>query len=143
MSRQLDDPTERTHLQRVILDTNVFVGAAFNRRSASAQILNCIRVGDLHLVWDDATRTETRSVLTRIPPIRWADVADMFDPDHRHLTSIDLATVHYVEDPADRKFAALSLCSRAVLISSDNHLLDHRGRLNVTTPRAFIQRFRA
>jgi uncharacterized protein len=41
---------------RVVLDTNVFVGAGFNPRSHSALLLDAVRDGRLRMVWDDAIR---------------------------------------------------------------------------------------
>ncbi len=55
----------------VVLDTNVWVAAGFNPDSSAAQIIQAIRDGDLRLVWNEATRRETRQILTQIPPLDW------------------------------------------------------------------------
>ena len=65
---------------RAILDTNVFVGAGFNRRSASARLLRAVRDGELVMVWSAATQAETERILRKIPPLSWEAVVDLFDP---------------------------------------------------------------
>ena len=40
----------------VVLDTNVLVAAGFNPRSASARIVNAVKQGKLHMLWNEATR---------------------------------------------------------------------------------------
>lgn len=117
---------------RVVLDTNVFVGAAFNAHSASARLLAAVRAGALALVWDGPTRDETRAVLGRIPRISWEAVADLFREEERFGGETRPADFAVIEDPADRKFAALAAAAGCLLVSSDRHLLDHRGRLGIT-----------
>ena len=51
-----------------IYDTNVFVAAGFNRRSASARLITAARDGRVQMIWCDATRAETERILTKIPP---------------------------------------------------------------------------
>ena len=122
----------------VILDTNVFVAAAFKRSSASATILRSVAHGEHALIWDEATRSETKNVLTRIPPISWDAVASLFQNQNQWNGTVDLQAVEFVSDPEDRKFAALSQATGAVLVSSDSDLLDHRGALNICTPSEFL-----
>ena len=116
---------------RVVLDTNVFVGAAFNADSASARLLAAVRAGALALVWDGPTQDETRAVLGRIPRISWDAVADLFREEERFAGETRPADFTAIEDPSDRKFAALAAAAMCLLVSSDRHLLDHRGRLGV------------
>lgn len=126
-------------MQRVILDTNVFVAAGFNPDSASARLIREVESGELELVWSAATRRETRSVLERIPRLRWERVAPLFRPEAEQGDSGDLAHVSFVEDPEDRKFAALAIDSGATLVSADDDLLTHRGRLDVVAPGDFLR----
>ena len=63
-----------------IFDTNVFVGAGFNRQSASAELIEAVRTGEITLVWDAATQDETRRVLTKIPRVSWEAVTYLFLP---------------------------------------------------------------
>lgn len=122
-----------------IFDTNLFVGAGFNRRCASARLIHLARSGTITLIWDAQTRDETRHVLTRIPPISWQAVADLYFEENLWPHATDLDAVEFVTDPEDRKFAALSMESGATLVSSDTDLLDHRAILDVLSPSEYLQ----
>lgn len=124
----------------VVLDTNIFVAAGFNPGSASARILDEIRANRVTLVWDRATRREVETVLQKIPPLRWDAVAPLFQPDAEHQHRSDHSEVGFVEDPHDRKFAALAVSTGATLVSADDHLLSHRDRLDVARPNEFLRR---
>lgn len=124
---------------KAILDTNVFVGAGFNLRSASAKLIHAARAGEITLVWDAATQDETRRILTKIPRLSWEAFADVFRSQNEWAGGTDLEAAAFVEDPEDRKFAALSRATGATLISSDSDLLDHRDRLNVMPPSEFLR----
>jgi len=130
-------------MQRAILDTNVFVAAGFRPDSASAHLLRAVSDGRLALVWSEATRDETRAVLSRIPRLGWAEAEPLFDPAGRFDAPLDLAPVSFVGDPADRKFAALALATGAPLVSSDDDLLAHAERLGALKPGAFLRALRA
>ena len=117
----------RSHKVRLILDTNVFVGAGFNPRSASARLIAAARDGGLTLVWAEETRAETKRILEKIPPLDWPAVAPLFTEEGRFHGPLDLAAMHAVPDPEDRKFAALSAAADVPVVSSDSDLLDVRG----------------
>lgn len=125
----------------VVLDTNVFVAAGFNPRSASAQIVDAVRSGRLAMAWNPATRAESKKIVSQIPPIHWRDFADLFRAEHEYPGSTYPETFAHVEDPDDRKFAALADFAGAVLITNDEHLLAVRGTLGVPvlTPGEFMR----
>jgi hypothetical protein len=89
-------------------------------------------------VWCPETLAETRAVLTRIPRLDWEAVAPLFAPEGAHAVPLDLAAVGFVADPGDRKFAALSRGAAVPLVSADDDLLAHAGRLDVWRPGAFL-----
>jgi uncharacterized protein len=126
--------------RKVILDTNILVAAGFKRGSGAARIVNAVRRGDCRMVWNDATRRENEAVLRRIPPLDWEEFSVLFAPEGEFtgVTAPDL--FDRVEDPEDRKFAALALATGAIVISSDAHLLSCRDELPVTvlTAREFL-----
>lgn len=131
---------ERSHASSaVVLDTNVFVAAGFNRRSASAKILDAVKQGDLRMLWNDATRREIERIMRQIPPLRAHRVSELFRPGDRYTAATHPERLAFIPDPDDRKFAALAQATGAILISNDDHLLHYRDRIDppVLTPGAF------
>jgi len=126
--------------QKVILDTNVLVAAGFKRGSSAAQIVDAIRRGYCRLVWNQATRRENESVVRRIPPLDWEEFSALFDSEGEYPGSTGLHRFDRIEDPEDRKFAALAAATGAIVISSDAHLLSCRDELPITvlTAREFL-----
>jgi putative PIN family toxin of toxin-antitoxin system len=114
-----------------VVDTNIFVGAGFNSRSSSAQIIQLIRDGALALVWNEATLRETAKIVRQIPRLSWDKLAPLFRDEHKSTANADEERFHHIEDRDDRKFAALAHASQAVLISNDAHLLSERDKLEV------------
>jgi len=125
-----------THQVRAIFDTNVFVAAGFKHRSACARLIEAARDGRVRMVWCQTTRAETERVLTKIPPLDWDAVADVFTPDGE-AQDPDPTTAAFVTDPDDRKFAALSMATAVPIISADSDLTVHAGRLDVWSAGAF------
>ena len=126
----------------VVLDTNVLVAAGFNPRSASARIVNAVKQGKLHMLWNEATRREIERILHRIPPLRTQPVGQLFRPEDHVTVPTHPERFAEIPDPDDRKFAALADAPGAVLLSNDEHLLGYRDRLNLTvlTPSEFWKR---
>jgi uncharacterized protein len=116
---------------KVVLDTNILVAAGFNPASHSARLLDLIRKNEISLVWNEATRRESRRVLDQIPPINWEEVEDIFTPENEFKGTTRPEDFGMVADPDDRKFAALAAASGAILVSNDDHLLSVRHRLTV------------
>jgi len=126
--------------RQVILDTNVLVAAGFKRGSGAAKIVDAIRRGDCLLVWNSATRRENEAVLRRIPPLDWEEFSVLFDPEGEYRGATAPELYGLVEDPEDRKFAALAEATGATVITSDAHLLSRRDELPITvlTAREFL-----
>jgi uncharacterized protein len=129
-------------MRRIVIDTNVFVAAGFNPKSAAARILAGVREGHFQLIWNEPTRRETEIILRQIPPLDWERVADLFQPETEFLGPVDPKRFAFVPDPEDRKFAALSVAAQTPLVTNDNHLLSHKHSIgvDVLTPRAFLAR---
>jgi len=102
-------------MEGVVVDTNVFVAAGFNPRSASARLVEGIREGRFRLIWNQPTRRETEMILRRIPRLDWRTVADLFRPENEFMGPVDPAAFTLIADPDDRKFAALSAAAQASL----------------------------
>jgi predicted nucleic acid-binding protein len=125
----------------VVLDTNVLVAGAFNRGSASSRLAAAVRRGELRCVWNRETQEECRWIFSRIRPLGWERVADLFQDASRYDAPIDIARYAQIPDRPDRVFAALAEATGAILITNDAHLLDFRrgsGRLVVLSPVEFL-----
>ena len=127
-------------MEGVVVDTNVFVAAGFNPRSASALVFAKIRGGRLGLIWNEPTRRETEKILRRIPRLNWNDFADLFRSEGEFDGPVDPDAFMLVADPDDRKFAALSAAANRPLVTSDRHLLlqRHAIGIEVLTPGEFL-----
>ena len=129
-------------MEGIVIDTNVFVAAGFNPRSASARVLAAVRQGRLQLIWNKPTQRETEMILRRIPRLDWEKVANLFQPEGEFTGPVDPGTFVLVRDPDDGKFAALSAAAKRPLVTNDNHLLADRNIIGIDalTPRAFLTR---
>ena len=129
-------------MEGIVIDTNVFVAAGFNPRSASARVLAAVRQGRFQLIWNKPTQRETEMILRRIPRLDWEKVANLFQPEGEFTGPVDPGTFVLVRDPDDRKFAALSAAAKRPLVTNDNHLLADRNIIGIDalTPRAFLAR---
>jgi len=126
----------------VVIDTNVFVAAGFNSRSAAARILVAVRAGYFLLVWNKSTRRETETILHRIPGLDWARVEDLFRPEGEFTGPVDPDAFVMIADWDDRKFVALSAAATTPLVTSDNHVLAQQRAvgIEILSPRAFVAR---
>ena len=129
-------------MEGVVIDTNVFVAAGFNPRSASARILEGVREGRFRLIWNQPTRSETEMILRRIPRLDWQKIADLFRPEGEFAGPVDPTAFTEIADPDDRKFAALSAAADVPLVTSDNLVVAQRGKIGIeiVTPRDFLER---
>lgn len=127
-------------MRGVVLDTNVFVAAGFNPRSASARIIAAIREGRFQLIWNEPTRRETETILRRIPRLDWEQVAELFKPEGEFAGRVAPEAFIAITDPDDRKFAALGAAVKRPLVTNDSHVLAQRNTIGieVMTPRAFL-----
>jgi predicted nucleic acid-binding protein len=128
---------------RLVLDTNLFVAASFNGRSHSARILGRVRQGDWTMVWNEATRHETKAVLDQIPPVSFRPFRKLFRDEDEFTGDTHAEDYRQIGDPDDRKFAALAAAAEAVLVSNDDDLLSVRDDLNITvlTPSEMWDRY--
>ena len=128
---------------RLVLDTNVFVAAGFNPRSSSARILERVREGSWTMAWNRDTRRETEAVLAQIPPLSGRSAEAAFFPEAEVTAQTHPERFSLIEDPDDRKFAALAAVADAILVTNDDHLLSQRDRMEVEvlTPGELMARY--
>ena len=51
-------------------------------------------------------------MLRRVPPLDWQRFAPLFQPEWEHPDELDLTPFGAIEDPDDRKFAALAAATK-------------------------------
>lgn len=127
---------------KVVVDTNVFVGAGFNPDSHSGTVVQAVRDGRLRMPWTGSTRHEAKSVLGQIPPLDWSDVEGLFREEDRIDREPDEGGLGWVHHDSDRKFAALARETGATLISNDDDVLADRSAADfpVLTPGEYVER---
>ncbi len=142
------DPSPRNQSARhtppyLVLDTNVFVAAGFNPRSNSARILKRVREGSWSMAWNRDTRRETEAILAQIPPLSRQSAETAFHPEAEFTAETHPERFGLIEDPDDRKFAALAAAAGAILVTNDDHLLSQRDAMEVEvlTPAELMARY--
>lgn len=117
---------------RVVPDTNLFIGARFNPRSASARILDLCLKGRCRALFSDKVKSEVRSMLGRV-----GCDGEFGSRVKRLLKEAEEVEVReelplLMEDPDDNKLLNCALWGEAdYLITNDRHLLKFREYLGV------------
>ncbi|MBI2842308.1 MAG: putative toxin-antitoxin system toxin component, PIN family [Armatimonadetes bacterium] len=109
---------------KVVLDTNLFVAAYWNRRSASARIIEACLSGHLQVYYTSEVERELWLIMRNIrarDEFR-ATVSNLIGRAEQvsAQAKVDVRT----EDPEDQKFLECAVSANAdYLITSDDHLL--------------------
>jgi len=112
-------------LLKVVLDTNVFIAAYFNRKSASARIIDLCLENKHKLIFSPRLRKELRLILKNVRAEREfrEKIRSLFVNASKVKPTKKVFTVK--EDPEDNKFLECALEGKAdYLITSDRHLLE-------------------
>jgi putative PIN family toxin of toxin-antitoxin system len=122
--------------ERVVLDTNLLVAAAYNPASASRRLVEACLRGELSAIISPAVRREYEHILARA--VRGGRYAEPLRAFLERAAVVEPAAVPRVvpDDSDDDKLVALALAAGAVLVTNDAHLLavaGHRG-LRVVRP---------
>ncbi|MQY68821.1 MAG: putative toxin-antitoxin system toxin component, PIN family [Hadesarchaea archaeon] len=110
---------------KVVLDTNVFIAAYFNRKSASARIIDLCLENKHELIFSSRLRKEVRLILKNVRAERGFQkrIQSLFMNASRIKPTQKIFMVK--EDPEDNKFLECALEGKAdYLITSDRHLLE-------------------
>ena len=130
---------------RVVLDTNILVGAAYAEGSASRRIVEACLNGDLIAVLSPALRREYEQILRQAVRVRGfndelrrlLDQAEIVEPQQTPRVVPD--------DPEDDKLVAVAVAAgAAALITNDRHLLtlDPHGPVRIVRPAEFVRLWR-
>jgi len=109
----------------VVLDTNVFIAAYFNQKSASARIIDLCLENKHELIFSSRLRKEVRLILKNVKAKREFQkrIQSLFMNASRIKPTQKIFMVK--EDPDDNKFLECALEGKAdYLITSDRHLLE-------------------
>lgn len=130
---------------RVVLDTNILVGAAYAEGSASRRIVEACLNGDLIAVLSPALRREYEQILRQAVRVRGFD-----DELRRLLDQAEIVEPQQTprvvpDDPEDDKLVAVAVAAGAsALITNDRHLLalDPHGPVRIVRPAEFVRLWR-
>ena len=109
----------------MVLDTNIFIAAYFNRKSASARIIDLCLENKHELIFSSRLRKEVRLILKNVRAERKFQkrIQSLFMNASQVRPTQKVFTVK--EDPEDNKFLECTLEGKAdYLITSDQHLLE-------------------
>ncbi len=131
---------------KVVLDTNVFIAAYFNQKSASARIIDLCLKNEHELIFSSRLRKEAELILRNVRAGREFQerIIELFtNACHVRPTQKVFAIK---EDPDDNKFLECALEGKAdYLITSDKHLLElgEFGQTKIRKPTQFFESQRA
>jgi putative PIN family toxin of toxin-antitoxin system len=127
---------------RVVPDTNLFIGARFNPRSASARILDLCLRGRCRALLSTGVKAEVRSMLGRVGCDRGFGLRVKRLLGEAEEVEVREELPLLMEDPDDNKLLNCALWGRAdYLITNDRHLLKFREYLGVKIrrPKEFLK----
>ncbi len=128
------DPVAR--LPRLVLDTNVFFGSAWDDVNPAARLIALWRGGEITLCVSRPVVGEYKHILAKTPRTR--RVLDDLLPDLESLDNTVLCDptepIHIIrKDKSDNKFVECAVAaSAAYIISSDKHLRQAQGFRGIT-----------
>lgn len=117
---------------KIILDTNLFVAAMFNKKCASAKIIQAVQDGHIQLIWSNPIKNETCMMVQRIAKAagRSFDVNLLFKDSSKVTQLPSISRVS--RDPDDDKFLACALAGNAeIIVSNDDDLLTLKSFQNI------------
>ncbi len=126
---------------RVVLDTNVLVGAAYAEGSASRRIVEACLRGELAAVVSPALRREYELILRQAVRVRGYDEALRRLLAGAEVVEPAAAPRVVPEDPDDDKLVAAAVAAGTVLVTNDRHLLglDLHGGVRIVRPAEFVR----
>ena len=112
-------------MMKIVIDTNLLVAYMFNKRSASAEIIDLAEKGKVDVMWHKKIKSEalliTGKIGKAVPKVK-IDLKSIFKKKN------ELAKLPRIKntskDPDDDKFLACALAAEAdMIVSNDEHLL--------------------
>ena len=127
----------------VVLDTNLIIAAYYNRRSASAKILDLARNGKINVLWSEKVFEEAKFILDKIKAgVKFRRSLLSIYKESRKIIKPERGITIISDDPSDNKLIGCAVKGASFIISNDHHLLDigeFRG-VKMVTPQNFLKK---
>jgi putative PIN family toxin of toxin-antitoxin system len=141
LSTHREPDRRRSPLVRVVLDTNVLIGDAYNKESASARIVESCLEGRLTPLVSEALRAEYERMLPRA--VRGPFWRSRFEQllSGSEVAEFEVIAAVVEEDPSDDILFATAISGRAHAIITNDRLVLRVGNyqgIRVVRPRQFI-----
>lgn len=110
---------------KVVLDTNIFIAAYFNRKSASARIIDLCLDNEHELIFSSRLHKEVELILNNVKAE--GEFQERIQNIFMNASQVKPTQKVFMvkEDPDDNKFLECALEGKAdYLITSDRHLLE-------------------
>lgn len=110
---------------KVVLDTNIFIAAYFNRKSASARIIDLCLDNEHELIFSSRLHKEVELILNNVKAE--GEFQERIQNLFMNASQVKPTQKVFMvkEDPDDNKFLECALEGKAdYLITSDRHLLE-------------------
>jgi len=129
-------------LVNVVLDTNLIIAAYYNRRSASAKILDLARNGKINVLWSEKVFEEAKFILDKIKAgLDFRKSLLSIYKESRKVIKPERDITVISDDPSDNKLIGCAVKGASYIISNDHHLLDlgeYRG-IKMVKPESFLR----
>ena len=126
----------------IVLDTNLFVAAYWNKDSASAQILRSVTHGELKLLYSKSIKKEAFTILKNIKVgKKYLDYVETIFSNGRFIKPREHLSL-IKDDPHDNKYLDCAVSGKAkFIISNDKHLLKlgHYQSIRIVRPGEFME----
>jgi hypothetical protein len=131
-------------MKKVVLDTNLFIGGYWNKKSASYKIIDlCIKEKFIP-VFTSQTKKEINFILNNIKAHqKYKKKIEKFFQNGKEIKNIKRLKI-IKEDPEDDKFLECAKAAKAdYIITNDRHLLNLKkfGKIKIIRPSNFIYHF--
>jgi len=130
---------------KVVLDTNLFIAAFFNKKSFSYKILNMAKRNEISLIVSDEILKEINHILRNIKPnSSFKNKINLILKKAKLIKNIPKVK-EIKKDFSDNKFLATAFAGKAdFIISNDKHLLSLKKfyKIEILTPKNFLKKIK-
>jgi len=130
---------------KVVLDTNLFIAAFFNKKSFSYKILDMAKRNEISLIVSDEILKEINHILRNIKPnSSFKNKINLILKKAKLIKNIPKVK-EIKKDSSDNKFLATAFAGKAdFIISNDKHLLSLKKfyKIEILTPKNFLKKIK-